>query len=94
MDFKTFYRGLTPAQRQTFAERVHTTPGYCHQLAYGKKLELGLADAIVAVAPDFGGSVALEELNLTDRAAAQHEVRKGAPAPAWNGEERRHTPAS
>lgn len=94
MDFKTFYRGLTPLQREEFAQKVQTTTGYCHQIAHGKRLELGLADVIVAVAPAFGGAVTLDELNLTDRAAAQHAVRKAAPRPAWNGEERRGTVAS
>lgn len=77
MDFRTFYRALTPEQRSDFAARVHTTTGYCHQITCGKRIELGLADAIVAVAPAFGAAVSLEELPLTDRARAQHRVRSG-----------------
>lgn len=81
MDFKTFYRQLTPDQREAFAQKVHTTVGYCHQIACGtKRIELGLADAIVAVAPGFGGVVTLEELELTERARAQDMVRRGSPA--------------
>lgn len=92
-DFKTFYRGLRPEQREAFAERIHTTTGYCHQIAAGtKRLELGLADAIVAVVPEFGGYLGLAELPLTDRARAQDSVRKSAPSAAnepWDGTERR-----
>lgn len=78
MDFKTFYRRLTPDQREAFAQKVHTTVGYCHQIACGTKhIELGLADAIVAVAPSFGGEVTLAELELTDRARRQDVVRRG-----------------
>jgi hypothetical protein len=92
MDFKTFYRQLTPDQREAFAQKVQTTVGYCHQIAYGKRIELGLADAIVAVAPTFGGVVTLGELELTDRAKAQDEIRRTARPPAnepWNGVDRR-----
>lgn len=92
MDFKTFYRALQPAQREAFAQKVHTTPGYCHQIAYGKAIELGLADSIVAVAPEFGGRITLADLKLTDRARAQDEVRRAHPVanPPWDGRERRH----
>jgi hypothetical protein len=76
MDFRTFYRQLTPDQREAFAAKVHTTVGYCHQIACGKRIELGLADAIVAVS---AGAVTLGEINLTDRAKAQDGVRKGLP---------------
>jgi hypothetical protein len=81
MDFRTFYRQLTPDQRATFAQKVHTTVGYCHQIACGKRIELGLADAIVAVAPAFGGDVTLAELGLTDRARVQDAVRRGVAVP-------------
>lgn len=89
MNFRTFYRQLTPEQREAFAQKVHTTVGYCHQIACGKRIELGLADAIVAVAPTFGPAVTLAEINLTDRARAQDEVRKSSQPAAWNGTERR-----
>ncbi|MBT9467200.1 hypothetical protein [Hydrogenophaga sp.] len=79
MDFRTFFRHLTPDQREAFAQKVQTTVGYCHQLAYGeKRLELGLADAIVAVAPAFGCVITLAELELTDRAKAHNEIRRGS----------------
>jgi hypothetical protein len=68
-------------------------PGYCHQLAYGKRLELGLADVIVAVAPEFKGQIKLEDLNLTDRARTQDAVRKSVSDPVanapWDGVDRR-----
>jgi hypothetical protein len=90
MDFRTFYRQLPPDQREAFAAKVHTTAGYCHQIVYGKRIELGLADAIVAVAPSFGGHITLDELPLTDRAKAQDLVRKSQP---WDGVDRRvHSP--
>jgi hypothetical protein len=93
MDFKSFYRGLTVDQRDAFAKRIQTTTGYCHQLAYGKHIELGLADVIVAVAPEFGGVIAIEELNLTERARAQDAVRKSVSQPVanepWDGTDRR-----
>lgn len=83
MDFRTFYRQLSPEQREAFAAKVHTTVGYCHQISCGTKtIELGLADAIVAVAPGFGATVTLAELPLTERARAQDSVRKSAPAAA------------
>lgn len=81
MQFKTYWQNLTPEQRTGFATRVGTTEGYCRQLAYGdKKIELGLADAIVAAAqPDIG----LNDLPLTQRAQFQAEARK------WDGKTER-----
>jgi hypothetical protein len=91
MDFKTFYRHLPPEKREAFAQEVHTTVGYCHQIACGtKRIELGLADAIVAVAPRYGGELTLGDLELTDRARLQDEVRRtGAANQPWDGAERR-----
>lgn len=81
MDFKTFYQGLTPDQRQTLASKVGTSVGYCHQIAYGtKRIELGLADAIVAASQ---GDLTLDDLPLTERAQFQRDARK------WDGKERR-----
>lgn len=78
MDFRTFFRPLSSEQREAFAAAIHSTVGYCHQIAYGgKRIELGLADAIVAVAPSFGGALSLTDLELTDRARLQDEVRRG-----------------
>jgi hypothetical protein len=83
VDFKTYYLGLDTEQRQAFAEKVGTSTGYCHQLAYGSKhVELGLADAIVAAA---GGSITLDELPLTQRAKHQREVR------GWDGKTERRS---
>lgn len=74
MDFKTYYQRLTAEAREEFAKKVGTSVGYCHQLAYGtKRVELGLADAIVATA---GGEVGLDELPLTDRAKHQRIARE------------------
>lgn len=88
MDFKTFYRQLGQTEREAFAQKVHTTVGYCHQIACGKRIELGLADSIVAVSE---GQVTLAELNLTDRARLQDETRRSVKAAnePWNGVERR-----
>jgi hypothetical protein len=81
MQFKTYWQKLTPEARAAFAKRVGTTEGYCRQLAYGdKRIELGLADAIVAAAqPD----IALKDLPLTQRAEFQVEARK------WDGKTER-----
>lgn len=86
MDFKTFYQGLEPAQRQSFAERVGTSVGYCHQIAYGtKRIELGLADAMVAASAE---ALSLDDLPLTARAQFQRVARQ------WSGTERRARKAS
>ena len=74
MDFKTYYQSLPTQEREAFAEKVGTTTGYCNQLMYGdKRIELGLADAMVAVS---GGALTLAELSLTDRAVFQEQVRR------------------
>lgn len=74
MSFKTFYLSLTPAERVVFSEQAGTTTGLCHQLAYSgaKQVELGLADAMVAVS---GGRLSLDDIPLTDRARFQRSVR-------------------
>jgi DNA-binding transcriptional regulator YdaS (Cro superfamily) len=81
MDFKTYYLKLGPAEREKFAKKIGTSAGYCNQIAYGaKRIELGLADAIVAAAqPD----ITLAELPLTERAKFQNQARQ------WDGKERR-----
>ncbi len=85
MDFKTYYRGLDPQARKEFAERVASTEGYCSQIAWGnKQIELGIADAIVAVSR---GAVTLDDLPLTVKAQQQRIARQ------WDGKvERRKTP--
>jgi hypothetical protein len=76
MDFKTYWQGLEAAARETFAKDVGTSVGYCHQIAYGgKRIELGLADAIVAHT-----GLTLDDLPLTDRAIFQQRARKGLKA--------------
>jgi hypothetical protein len=73
MDFKAFYQGLLPDRREAFAKAVGSTVGYCHQIAYGnKRIELGLADAIVAAS---SGALQLDDLPLTARAEHQRTVR-------------------
>jgi hypothetical protein len=84
MDFKTYYLKLVPEEREKFAKKIGSSTGYCQQIAYGtKRLELGLADAIVAAAqPD----ITLADLPLTERAKFQNQARQ------WDGKERRATP--
>lgn len=73
MDFKTYYLSLSKQERSNFSEKVGTTLGYCHQLAYGdKQIELGLADVIVAVS---NGALELSDLPLTARAEFQSKAR-------------------
>lgn len=74
MDFKTFFTSLPVAERESFAQQAGTTRGYCNQVAYaGKQLELGMADVFVALS---GGRLTLNDLPLTDRAAAQRLIRE------------------
>lgn len=72
MDFKTFYLAMPVPKRTEFAEEIGTTPGYCHQIAYGKRIELGIADVIVNAS---AGQIKLHELPLTDRAIFQSKAR-------------------
>ena len=78
MSFKTFYLSLVVNERADFAERSGTTVGLCHQLAYtdAKRVELGLADAMVAVSK---GRLTLDDIPLTSRAQFQRSVRRLAP---------------
>lgn len=77
MTFRTFLLALNLDERRRVAERVGSSVGYLQQVAYGnKQIELGLADALVAVSE---GKVSLAELPLTDRARHQHHVRTGRP---------------
>ena len=73
MDFKTFYFSLPIPRRTEFAEEIGTTTGYCHQIAYGKRIELGIADVIVNAS---AGQIKLHELPLTDRAIFQSKARE------------------
>lgn len=89
MDFKTYWQGMKAPERDAFAKNIGTSVGYCHQIAYGeKRVELGLADAIVAHSD---GHLTLMDLPLTERATFQHTSRRGtktaaAAAPASKAE--------
>ena len=77
MDFKTFFFGLPIAERESFAQQAGTTRGYLNQVAYSnKRVELGMADVLVAVS---GGQLRLDDLPLTDNAQRQRAIREGAP---------------
>lgn len=79
-DFKAFYQSLTPEGRSDFANKTGTTLGYLQQLAYGgKRIELGLADVLVAAS---GGLLSLDRLNLTPRAEFQRTARVRKPGRA------------
>jgi hypothetical protein len=81
--FRAYWQRLTSAERVSFASAIGSTPGYCHQIAYGsKEIELGLADAMVA---NSGGGLSLEALPLTQRAEFQSRARLGKP-PASDAE--------
>lgn len=72
MSFKTYWLSLSVAERETLAQQAGTTRGTLHQVAYaGKRIELGLADCLVALCP----SLTLTDMPLTDRARQQHQVR-------------------
>lgn len=83
MDFKTFFTNLPVAERESFAQQAGTSRGYCNQVAYAnKQIELGMADVFVALG---GGHLTLDELPLTDRAAAQRLIRERVAEPAPTG---------
>lgn len=74
MDFKTFFFGLSVAERDEFAERVHSSRGTLTQVAYrNKPIELGFADVICAQSL---GKVTLSELPLTENAKRQRLLRE------------------
>lgn len=74
MTFRDFFMGMAPPERATYAESACTTVGTLLQVAYGnKRVELGFADALVAVA---AGRLALDDLPLTERAAQQRAIRE------------------
>lgn len=75
-NLKTFIQSMPAKEREQFAARAGTTVGTLNQMLYGgKRVELGFADALVAVAC---GSLKLDDLPLTDRAAQQRAIREGA----------------
>lgn len=76
MDFKPFFFGMQPAERETFAALAGTSVGMLTQVAYGNKsIELGFADVICALSK---GSVQLADLPLTENAQRQNAIRAGA----------------
>lgn len=71
--FKLFFSELDRAGRAEFAALCGTTPGLLNKLIYGGgRVELGLADVMVAVGC---GRFALSDLPLTERAKAQDIAR-------------------
>lgn len=75
MKFKTHLYQLQTDERQRLAELAHTSVPMLQQIAYGnKRIELGFADALVALCD---GSIALDDLPLTERAKHQHALRSG-----------------
>lgn len=82
--FKTHYLGLSVNERESLALQAGTTRGTLNQIIYGgKRIELGLADCLVALC----AGICLDDLPLTDRAAQQRSVREGvSPLPAGSTE--------
>jgi hypothetical protein len=81
--FKTHYLGLPVNERESLALQAGTTRGTLNQIIYGgKRIELGLADCLVALCP----GLALEDLPLTERAVHQRTVRERKDAPPIKAE--------
>lgn len=76
MRFRNHYLGLSVAAREALASSAGTTCGTLNQVVYaGKRVELGLADCLVALSP----GLSLDDMPLTDRARQQREVRERPP---------------
>lgn len=76
MDFHSYFFGLDTGSRAEFAGRCGSSVGYMLQVAYRRKrIELGLADCIVAVS---GGVIPILSLPLTEKAIQQHSIRSSA----------------
>lgn len=74
MSFRNYFCDMDASARGRFAERAGSTVGYLLQVAYGnKRVELGFADVLVAVAD---GKLTLGDLPLTDRALEQDRRRR------------------
>lgn len=72
MSFKDHWLRLPVAERESVAQRAMTTRGTLNQVAYAsKRVELGLADCLMALMP----GLALADIPLTDRAKQQAIVR-------------------
>jgi hypothetical protein len=79
--FKNFYQGLPIEGRAKFATRAGTTVGYCNKLVYGgAKVELGLADVMVAAS---GGKLAHGDIPMTERAIKQLMARRDLRPHDW-----------
>lgn len=75
MSFKTYFMGLSEAQRDDFAKAAGTSVGLCKKLIYGDgRVELGLADVMVKLG---NGAFVHGDLPLTDRAKFQALARAG-----------------
>ncbi len=74
--FYDYFFGMAVPDRDALAARAGTTRGVLTQVAYGhKQIELGFADALVAVC---AGKVVLDWLPLTDNAKRQRSIRESA----------------
>lgn len=75
MDFHTYFAELSAEQRRALAMKANTSLGQLRHLAAGRKrIELGFADAIVALCEN---KVTLSDLPLTDNARHQRLTREG-----------------
>lgn len=80
--FRTHYLGLSVAQRHELAVAAGTTTGTLNQVVYaGKRIELGLADCLVALC----SGLTLDDMPLTDRAIQQRKVREAPPVAKLDG---------
>ena len=71
--FKEFYLALDIDSRERFARTAGTTVGYCSKLIYGgARVELGLADVMVAAAH---GQLTHDGIPMTRRAKEQMRKR-------------------
>ena len=71
--FKTHYLGLSVNERDSLAQQAGSTRGTLNQIIYGgKRIELGLADCLVALCP----GLCLDDLPLTERAQHQRLIRE------------------
>lgn len=74
--FKSFLMGMSTEEREQYATRAGTSTGQLNQIVYaGREIELGFADALVAVS---GGILRLDDLPLTERAQKQRAIRESA----------------
>lgn len=73
VDFKTFFMGLSIAEREQFAEQAGSTVGSLNHVASGRNpVELGMADVLVTLGR---GAFDWDGLALTDKATKQRVIR-------------------